>query len=524
MQAFVYLLLTKLKNNLKQLVKSPVKMIYTVCMVVVLVLVAVTSTLRDDMPSTEYQDIRILIAGIFALYTLLFYLIVNTGFNTGASIFKLPDVNMIFVAPFRPRQVLMYGLFQQLGTTAITGLFLIFQYGWISNSFGVTVLDMLFIMLGYSLNMFLAQLIAMLIYSVTNQNEKIKKAIKVIVFLPVIILCSFFVLQAVDAGGFSMNLLIDFGESFGVKYFPVTGWVTDILRGILAADSKMLILGILLTAAILIVIVIMLFVIEMDYYEDVLQTAEVTYASVTAAKEGRTQEAAPRNVKTGKTGLTKGNGASVFYYKHMIENRRAKSVFLPVSCYLFVVMIIVFSFFMKEIGIIPIIAFGTYMQMFSVAMGRFPKELTKPFIYLVPETSFKKLLYCLKEAIPGYLVEAVVLFVPVGLIMKLSPIEIAACILLRMSFSFLFIVGNIATERIFGFIGSKVMILFFYMFLLIIFSLPGIILAAILVVSEIILVSEIITIAMSMIVCNILVALVALFLCRNMLEYAELNN
>ena len=65
------------------------------------------------------------------------------------------------------------------------------------------------------------------------------------------------------------------------------------------------------------------------YYEDVMQTTEAAYTSVTAAKEGRVQEAAPKNIKKGKMGIGKGFGANTFYYKHLIENRRGKILLLP---------------------------------------------------------------------------------------------------------------------------------------------------------------------------------------------------
>ena len=37
------------------------------------------------------------------------------------------------------------------------------------------------------------------------------------------------------------------------------------------------------------------------------------------------------------------------------------------------------------------VCLATYMQMFFVAIGRLLKELTKPYIYLVPEPPMKKL-------------------------------------------------------------------------------------------------------------------------------------
>ena len=47
---------------------------------------------------------------------------------------------------------------------------------------------------------------------------------------------------------------------------------------------------------------------------------------------------------------------------------------------------------MRKNGALPVFYHGVYMQMFSEALSRFGRELTKPYIYLIPESSFAKLL------------------------------------------------------------------------------------------------------------------------------------
>ena len=77
-------------------------------------------------------------------------------------------------------------------------------------------------------------------------------------------------------------------------------------------------------------------------------------------------------------------------------------------------VLIGFSFFMRESGILPVFAFAVYLQLFTAGQSRINRELYKPFIYLVPESSFSKLLHCLRELVPSALAEAIVVFVPVG--------------------------------------------------------------------------------------------------------------
>ena len=53
---------------------------------------------------------------------------------------------------------------------------------------------------------------------------------------------------------------------------------------------------------------------------------------------------APKNVKTGKTGLTKGYGAAAIYEKHKIENRRSKKLLLSGTSLVMVAINIVMTF------------------------------------------------------------------------------------------------------------------------------------------------------------------------------------
>lgn len=525
MRALTYLLLTKFKNSLKQLVKNPAKLIYTIFMIAMFVLVIVAGQMgKTEAKPGETLSKELLLTFVFLLYTVIFYLTSISGFHTGANMFKLPDVNLIFVSPFSPRKALVFGLIQQLGMSVLTGFFLIFQYGWVSIRFGITIVDMVFIMLGYMMVVFLSQLLAMLIYTTTNHNEKLKKLVKVIYYLPLAVFIVYYGLQLVREGSISLDKLQEIGNGAGVKYFPITGWLADLVRGIMLGETSTLILGVILTIVGIGAILITLFRVKMDYYEDVLQTAEVSYTAIAAAREGRIQEAAPRNVKLGKVGLERGEGANTFYYKHLIENRRGKTQFISAGALVFIAISLIFSFFLREAGVIPALAFATYMQMFSCAMGRLPKELTKPYIYLVPESSLKKLIYSLKEALSGYIGEAVLFFVPLGFILQLPVPVVLIGIVLRITISFLFISGNLLTERIFGTLNMKMLIFFFYMVVLVILLLPGIVAGVILSTAGLILFSEIFTVFLAMAVCNVLVTMLVIYLCRNILQYAELKN
>ena len=278
--------------------------------------------------------------------------------------------------------------------------------------------------------------------------------------------------------------------------------------------------GLLLCLAWFFLLLFLLTHFDRDWYEDVLRTAELAQSAIVAKKEG-TMESVPGKVRIGATGLKKGWGASAFYYKHKIENRRGSWMLLPPASLIFAVVLIGFSFFMRESGILPVFAFAVYLQLFTAGQSRINRELYKPFIYLVPESSFSKLLHCLRELVPSALAEAIVVFVPVGLILGMGPGAILVCLFARMGYALLFQSGNLLLERFWSG-ASKALIMFLYFLILILLTLPGILIAVFLMgllnlpggVSGGLLVAGII---------NIPVALLLLYLLRDMLQYAEYN-
>lgn len=307
-------------------------------------------------------------------------------------------------------------------------------------------------------------------------------------------------------------------NSLLVRYFPVGGWLGWAFAASVSEAS--FISGLLTSLAWLALLVGLINFSNRDWYEDVLKTAEFTQSVAAAQREGNI-DVVPDKVRIGRIGLDQGWGADAFYYKHKIENRRGGIFLLSRNSLIFVVIIIITTLFMRKGGIVAVFSFATYMQLFSTALGRINKELTKPFIYLVPEPPFAKLVQNLREMLPGALAEAVMIFVPAGLILNAGWADIAACILARASFALLFAAGNIVVERFWSG-ASKMLVILLYVVVMVALAAPGVSLAM-LVSSQLVLLSQNFTIFLVMAIVNVPVSLLVLFLCRDMLQYAELN-
>ena len=527
----VYLTAVKLKNQLKAVVKSPAKLLYGLFLVAMFALVAFS---KSETVGSDPRNLSELVAILTIFYTIMFLMVFVSGSASNTPMFTLSDVTLLFPAPLSPNRILFYGLFRQLGVSLLLGFFLLFQYSWLNMLYGITYGHLLLIVLGYALTLFLAQFCAMAVYTRTSGKDRAGRTVRICVYAAAVlyVAAAAFVcwepLSALLAGGSDYEAALAAGSSFFSTFpgllFPVSGWAAGVVGGLFTGDWMQCAIGLGLTALLFAALIGLIVKSKNNYYEDVLQTAETAQSAVTAKKEGQLTEAVPKNVKIGKIGLGKGLGASAIYYKHKVENRRSGVFLLSNMALIFAVIIIVTAFFMRSLGsdaIVAVFAMGTYMQLFSVALGRFSRELIKPYIYLIPEPPLKKLLYTIKESIIADSIEAVIIFVPVAFIISASPLDIVFCILARISFSLLFTAGNVLVERVFGTVSSKVLIFFFYFLALILMAVPGIILGSVLLAAASLGYPGLF---LGMALLNVLISVLVLYLCRNLLQYAELNN
>jgi hypothetical protein len=107
--------------------------------------------------------------------------------------------------------------------------------------------------------------------------------------------------------------------------------------------------------------------------------------------------------------------------------------------------------------------------------------------------------------------------------LKLSPAETMVCIGARISYGLLFTSGNIVVQRFFSGLTLKLLSLFFYFVTMVLLILPGIGVVALLMFLDIQIIPANVQIFSALILCNLLVSLVTVFICRNMLEYSEMN-
>lgn len=452
MKGLGYLFLTIAKNKILSLRKKPALLILYV---IVIVSIIFTFIAYKKSPTSfgysSYLDIRYLYAIIAGIGLLFVFSFIETGLSNGSTLFTMADVGLLFVAPISSKKILLYGLIKQMGTTMFTAVFILYQTFNLRKSFGLSFGDILNIFIIYAIILFFCQLLSMAIYVYSNGNLLRKKVIRMIfIGLIVILVAGVFFLQSQNGGTLIGNVL----QLIDLKLFrivPVAGWAVMFFSATMEGNMVFTIISLSLFLLSSILIIMLFTHGEADYYEDVLHSTEVNYAKLQDAKDGKRISYTKKvKVKEQLTGINKGTGYIVIFYKHMLEAKRTNR-FAFVDKYTILASIGA-AIACKNIDSpnYIILCFLIYIQFFMAMLGKLNMELSKPYIYMIPEKSVKKVFAASMTTLLKPMVDAVIIFSIVCIVSKTSPLLNLFLALAYASSGCFFVSFSLLCQRLLG--------------------------------------------------------------------------
>jgi hypothetical protein len=466
MKALSYLLHTQLKNRILSFKKKPAMLIlYSIIAVVIIASMVMMIMSGEDFASKKFADERILFSIIAGLGLLFLYAFMNAGLSTGSSLFTMPDIGLLFVAPISSKKILMYGLISTLGKALLGSLFIFYQIGTLRTSFGYGFLEIFSLFIIFAVMIMYCQLMAIGIYIFSNGNLVRKNIVKLAVYacLGVILLMVVIFQRQNDIS--MLEAILRVASSRGFSFIPVAGWSTMFFIGITGRSLAFVLIPLFLYCLTGAIIVIYLTMGKADYYEDVLLSTEVTYQTKLAAKEGRkAPNVNKKKIKINKEedGLKNGNGAMVFLYKHMLEmRRRSRFIFLDSFSIFMILSIGAAGYYLNSKGIQArtcyyVLGTAIYIQYFATVMGKLKEELTKPYIYLVPEKSYKKVLAASLTSLIKPCLDGTVMFTIFTVLSGINPLTGLFLILAYASSGAVFTALTILYQRLLGGQPNKV--------------------------------------------------------------------
>lgn len=465
MKAISYLMITRLKNRILSLRKKPALLVlYLVIAAFALFSIVILLVFNKEMKQTNFADERILYLILSGLGLLYLWIFMNSGLSTGSSLFTMPDVGLLFVAPISSKKILMYGLINTLGKSLLGSLFILYQIGNLKTNFGYGFREIVALFLIFALMVLFCQLLSIGIYIFSNGNPFRKKLVLAAVYslFALILLGVLYTQRQEQISIFDACLGLMDQKWFG--YVPVAGWSAMMFIGVVKGSLTMMLIPLMLFLGTGGIVVALLTMGKADYYEDVLVSTETTFQTLNAAKEGRSLPKAnkkARKLKEHELGIHHGTGANTFLYKHLLELRRkSRLIFIDNYTVFLLLGAGVASYYFKRFQAPSSVAYGVlgaavYMQFIFSMMGMLKAELIKPYIYLIPEKSIKKVFAASLTSLIKHVVDGLLMFAVLGLF---GGIDLLTCFFSAVAYSAsgsVFVALTILYQRVLGGQPSK---------------------------------------------------------------------
>ncbi|MCM0650341.1 putative ABC exporter domain-containing protein [Clostridium swellfunianum] len=473
MRALFYIIRKSFKNGIKQLIKKPGKLIgyliFTALIIFPLVMSSKTGLATSEINPDLYSSIATAIILLFSIPDLL------SSVNNGANFFRGADINLVFTAPFSPQKVLIYGFIKQIYNSFIAVIFVLFQAPQLTRFKNIKPYAIFVIFGGLFLMLLVNSIIKMLLYSISSKSENSKVIIKTIfkVLLLAVVVFYFYSLYILRAPGKALMFLLSH-SLFG--YIPVYGWTREIIMAGITGISSITIVYLIILILFAALCIYILYSLKLDFYEDVLASTELKEATLTAARKG--EKVYLKNSKKTRVRKVqykqKGKGASAIFWRHILEYKKTGFGFINFASLLYAIVAITAGLFFPFKDLRVILGFTMYLHMIFTFASKWQQELSNPYIFLIPDNSFKKVVYSTVVDNIKNLIDGCIIFIISGILFKANLLLIILNIIAFASIGSLFVYGGVLARRVFGNTNSLVLTSLIRFALLLLIVAPGV--------------------------------------------------
>ncbi len=264
-----------------------------------------------------------IIGGLTLLALIFFIFQLYRATKNNITFFKMADVNLLFTAPVKPENLLLYYMARSI-LPALGGsmIFLVYSGGQLASEFDLDVLGALFLLFGFALYFFLIFPLRFLIYTLHTRFgilEQLRVGVLVLgVLLSLLILIPGFLAPVFWEGMFAWI------SSPWFNLFPVVGWSRGMMAYFLDGNwilstTYLLLYGITYYAVVKLVIQY-----SGHYYEDVLEATQNNEDRLEKAKGTKevTEDAYSLNSKKQLALPEFGLGAKALYWRNYVQSSR----------------------------------------------------------------------------------------------------------------------------------------------------------------------------------------------------------
>ena len=461
MSALLYIIRKTFKNRIKQSLRKKVTYLYLLIIIGYFAMMFIGySSLFENMAGEAAGPINFVYLSSFVCVWLLPVGLITYAKRKGIA-FKNADVHFVFPAPIAPKTVL---LFAQLKSSlfgivfglafAIYGIF----------GFHIAVWRILIYILFYSVaENILESSLMVILYGNETFSDRIIKIFRGILYA-ILIVFLLFSLYLWRVEGLSLSILTTFFNHPILQFIPIMGWNIAAIRLVILGPTIINIIN----TIIYVLAVVLLFIAAKkmkctgEYYEEAMKFADDYQQILDKSKSsgGQSIQFVGQKKKYKKQGniVYKGFYGKALFYRQLLEYKKERFFIFGFRTLVDIAVGIGLIYFIKSLGaevleyvILFPMGVGAYMAFLGNGIGgKWSKELTKPYTFLIPESPLKKLWYATLIDYIRSFISGSILTLPIGIYFKVSPLLIFLAILVYVCLQIGNMYINIMLETIIG--------------------------------------------------------------------------
>lgn len=469
MGAVGYLYRRILCNRIKTALRKPVTYFYLALLLFYMTAVPMSLRMTVDMMGADSAEGLVAVLTVFAFWVIPANLIAYS--KRKGLVYRNSDIHFLFPAPVSPKKVLLYAHMKTLAVQLVLNLFVIVCGKVLFHAQGWKLA--VYFVFSIVIENLLEASIMLLLYGSERLGEKQRSLVAKAAYGLVGILVFMGVL-AYFRGGLRMQTVADYLHSDMIQMVPVIGWYIAVLHLLFLGATAVNVAG--TVCYILLVTVALAAARRMkctgDFYEDAMKFAEDYEEVLESRRQGNTQKRLGKKQKFGRARVNwHGKGARALFYRQLLEYKKSRYFIFDGSTVAAVLAGAGIAYlYVREGGfgelemyapfVLPIVS-AYVIFIFTALNGKWAKELTAPYTYLIPDTAFNKLINATAMQYVQSLANACFITLPGAIVMGVSPLitvlSIAFYVVLSANKLYALAVAEAACGNTLGRVGKQLL-------------------------------------------------------------------
>ena len=405
-----------------------------------------TADIEKYMKEYDLTPANIVDFCISAVFFLILATNVSNAQNSG-KIFLPADVPMMFASPLKPQSVLLFRLTCTLGSSFFVSLFMIFQMPNLMVNAGLGFWGALSCIVVYMLILMFSTLIQVTFYTIASKLDNATDKFHKILIGFYGVLAAGFAAYVMLGGKELIPAVKDYFANPATHWVPFWGWLRGISYNAVNGDLAMSGIYLGLFAVSCILMIVFIWKMKADFYEDAMFAAERKAEQIENAQRASSGATVVREKERkgsiDREGFRFGCGANVFFYKAVFNRFRfAKLKIFSTTMLVYLVMGVFASFFAGRYApdtidkfMIPACAMGI-IAFYRTLGDPIREDTSREFFILIPDKPYSKIIWSLLGCLTVTAIDLAIPMVISGIMLQANPLVILMWFVFILSISF----------------------------------------------------------------------------------------